>query len=411
MITALLALALVSAPEPGDPWKPSTSVGVRTPAFASNVFGIASLLLAPAGGERPYPLMLGDPAPPLSVAKWVKGSPVALEKGKVEVVEFWATWCGPCRESIPHLTELQHRYAGKVSFAGVSVWEVEPEKVEPFVAKMGEKMDYAVAMDDVEPPPGGKANDSRWALDHGKCSVAWLKASGWAESGIPCAFVVDRDGKIAWAGDAIDLDGPVAKIPFEEPLAKIVAGTWDLAKESAAYRDRMVGVAKGRELSAKLDAAQKAKDWPAVVAACDALLAFDAKQFSNAAAVKFQTLLLRMREPEKAYAWGREAIAGAAKDDAGALNRIAYPIVDPTSRVDEPDLDLATKAAERADQLAGGKGPYVKQTLARIAFVKGDVDRAIALQQTAVDLAEDDDAKASFRDILAIYRKAKAGGD
>jgi thiol-disulfide isomerase/thioredoxin len=61
--------------------------------------------------------------PPLKVAKWIKGKPVQrFEPGKVYVVEFWATWCGPCRRSIPHLTELAKKFKGKVTFIGVSIW-------------------------------------------------------------------------------------------------------------------------------------------------------------------------------------------------------------------------------------------------------------------------------------------------
>src|ERR1041385_6120947 len=65
---------------------------------------------------------LGDPAAPLVISEWVKGKPVdlAAAKGKeVVVVEFWATWCGPCRTSIPHLTEMQKKFKD-VRFVGVS---------------------------------------------------------------------------------------------------------------------------------------------------------------------------------------------------------------------------------------------------------------------------------------------------
>jgi thiol-disulfide isomerase/thioredoxin len=101
-------------------------------------------------------LGVGDKAPAIKVAKWLKGTPVAsFQKGKVYVVEFWATWCPPCIESIPHLTDLAKKYKGKATFVGVSVSEAEPgakltsyePKVSAFVKKMGAKMNYNVAVD------------------------------------------------------------------------------------------------------------------------------------------------------------------------------------------------------------------------------------------------------------------------
>ena len=93
---------------------------------------------------------LGMDAPPLNISKFVKGDPVVLAKGKgsqVYVVEFWATWCGPCRTSIPHLTELQKKFKSQnVTFIGISDETVD--KVKPFVDEMGAKMDYVVAVDD-----------------------------------------------------------------------------------------------------------------------------------------------------------------------------------------------------------------------------------------------------------------------
>jgi thiol-disulfide isomerase/thioredoxin len=92
---------------------------------------------------------LGDAASPLDIKDWVKGSPVDLAAGKgktIYVVEFWATWCPPCRTSIPHLTEMQKKFKDQgVVFVGVS--SEKTDVVKKFVDKMGDKMDYTVAVD------------------------------------------------------------------------------------------------------------------------------------------------------------------------------------------------------------------------------------------------------------------------
>ncbi|MCX6345732.1 MAG: TlpA disulfide reductase family protein, partial [Armatimonadetes bacterium] len=96
-----------------------------------NVFAVGALLMAvgvanaaEAVTPTPAKLEVGSVPPPLKVFKWVKGKPVTkFEKGKIYVVEFWATWCPPCRTSIPHVTELAKKYAGKITFIGVSIWD------------------------------------------------------------------------------------------------------------------------------------------------------------------------------------------------------------------------------------------------------------------------------------------------
>lgn len=145
---------------------------------------------------------LGDKAPPLSIQTWVKGKQLSLEAGKgktIFVVEFWATWCPPCRTSIPHLTELQKKYAAKdVVFIGIS--DEDLAKVSPFVKEMGEKMAYTVAVD----------------AEH-KTSKAYMEAFG--VDSIPHAFIVNKEGKLIWHGHPMD--------GMEEVLAQVIDGKFN----------------------------------------------------------------------------------------------------------------------------------------------------------------------------------------
>ena len=103
---------------------------------------------------------MNQPAPALSHLNFIKGEPVSLspfQKGKVYVLEFWATWCPPCRTTIPHLSQLQQQYGDDVIFIGIrdfdhcsylGITDEAPSTVQPFVDSMGSQMDYRVAIDE-----------------------------------------------------------------------------------------------------------------------------------------------------------------------------------------------------------------------------------------------------------------------
>lgn len=83
---------------------------------------------------------LNRPAPNISVEKWITGVPDM--QGKFVLIDFWATWCGPCRRSIPHLNELYSKFKDKLVVIGVS------EESEQAIQAMTEpKIEYTIVSD------------------------------------------------------------------------------------------------------------------------------------------------------------------------------------------------------------------------------------------------------------------------
>jgi thiol-disulfide isomerase/thioredoxin len=161
-------------------------------------------------------LKVGDSAPKLETGKWVQGDAVKkFQPGKAYIVEFWATWCPPCRASIPHLNEIYNKYKDKgLIVIGQDCAERDESLVAPFVKQMGDKMTYRVALDD-------KTTDKR-----GQMAKTWMDAAG--RHGIPSAFLVDTKGVIAWIGHPMELKDQV--------IEEVLAGTYDVRKAAAAYK-------------------------------------------------------------------------------------------------------------------------------------------------------------------------------
>ena len=113
-----------------------------------------------------------DPAPPFAL-KDLAGKPLSLAglRGKVVLLNFWATWCKPCRAEIPDLIDLQARYAGKLQIVGLSVDDDAPEGVQKFVQASG--INYPVAL----APPG-------------------LRELYGGIPALPTSFVLDTEGRV-----------------------------------------------------------------------------------------------------------------------------------------------------------------------------------------------------------------------
>jgi thiol-disulfide isomerase/thioredoxin len=338
-------------------------------------------------------LNIGDSAPALVVSDWVKGEKIdKFEPGTIYVVEFWATWCGPCRASIPHLTELAHQYKDKgVKFIGVDVWERDITKVKPFLDEMGAKMDYNVALD-VVPEKGNP--------DEGVMAKTWLKAA--EENGIPTAFVV-RDRQIAWIGHPMDLDAP---------LAKIVAGNWDTTELA---KNRLTTKAIERKASLvreKVFPLYRAKDYKATASTIDEMTSADPELAKTFAWLKFAALC-NGGEADAGLALGAKLLDDNF-DKPGALNNYFWNVIDLQLK-NEPDprvVQLALRAARRANELNKRQNLPTLDTLAVAHYRAGDVAEAIAIEEKALKQLEETNPDRSdsyhklLEERLALFRKA-----
>ncbi len=175
------------------------------------ITGIITLVLwavcSATFAEDKAPLGFGDEAPALTELQWLKGSdPMAVESNKPAylVYDCWATWCRPCIQTIPHLSELAENYADKgVAIVGVAVWD-KLDAVKTFVEKNGAEMKYPVA------------------FDAGEYAGALMVAA--QQKSIPCVFVLEAETRvILWFGHPMMLG---------DILERITAGNYDSKKEA-----------------------------------------------------------------------------------------------------------------------------------------------------------------------------------
>ena len=162
LLVALILLAFLSGPSGIDPdadQPPPTADGKLTTA---------------AGADPEDSKSVGKPAPLQFTLKDMNGVEVKLSsfKGKVILLNFWATWCGPCRAEIPSLIELQKQYGDDLVVLGFSV-DDPVDKLKPYAKEF--KINYPILVglgrDDVQ-----EAFGPLW--------------------GIPVSVIIARDGTI-----------------------------------------------------------------------------------------------------------------------------------------------------------------------------------------------------------------------
>ena len=187
------------------------------------LFGLLAIAISGRAQYNMHPsLGIGDPAPAIKVEGWARGVPVTgFERGQVYVLDFWATWCGGCIASFPHISAIAEKYKGRVHFCSVDSYEVDEIK------KGNDPMDAVKAF--LKTPQG-----QRLTLDvcvDGKDTAMYKNWVGrLRRNGFPTTFVIDQEGRIAWVD--VNLDN------LDWVLGQVLAGTWDIPKAAVVMRSR-----------------------------------------------------------------------------------------------------------------------------------------------------------------------------
>lgn len=313
-----------------------------------------NLTTDPSLEENPAPsLKLGDLAPALNATRWLQGDPVrTFEPGKIYVVEFWATWCGPCIGNMPHLAELQAQYQDQgvtvISFTSRDIREVPgntEEDVAAFVEKRGPTLRYTFAY-----------------ADDGTTADAWLKAAG--QKGF-CTYVVDKAGRIAFMGHPMFLDLVLPKVVAGGASAKAVGDEMAevMAEYETSYETLLRDFEAGRDLKAGLRA----------------LINFEARyppltDLPPIVQAKL-SLLPKYGNPGEAQQYAEALVTKAIKQESVRLLGLAYSILRNETQSQE-FLALAMRAAEAHVRIDGGKGAQSLLNLAEAYLARGDKDKA-----------------------------------
>jgi thiol-disulfide isomerase/thioredoxin len=305
-------------------------------------------------------LKVGDPAPELKATKWLQGTEVKeFAKGHVYVVEFWATWCGPCIIMMPHMGDLQKEYKGKVTFIGYTSKDPNnsAEKVAALVEKRGPKLGYTFAYSDDR-----DTNDK------------WMRAAG--RGGIPCCFVVGKDGRIAYIGHPMYLD---------IILPKVVAGSWNAEDVAGLDKVEMDVNNVFKALSGDAEAAQKT------------IAEFDSKYPALKEIPYFVgpkiNLLLKGKKYDEAKKLAEEVIAKATKqENTMLLGNVSTTMRSAGAKDQKELLALSVKAAEASLKIAGDKDALALYYLAEAYFASGEKDKAKETGKKALAAAENESA-------------------
>ena len=343
-----------------------------------------------AKSQQKAPLIVGDPAPEIRFSKWLKGTPVkSYEKDRIYVLEFWATWCGPCISAMPGLSEFARKHPEVTVIAynvmekvGGRPYESALPNVDKFVKSMGDKMDFNVAVDD---------ND-QYMFNN------WLKNAGIFA--IPSTMVM-KDGKLIWIGTPRELENIVESIK---------SGTYSVTSNgSNEQRAKVAGAIKSEAAMLEpYEKAMAAKDYKTAIAELDKV-GNDNPELKYGVTMKKFTTLLDFVDEKQAVEVARKFLASVTIG-GNTVGNFGTAIADRTGLKPETYLFGVECLQLYISRSKGEPNPLVYAYVAKCYFLAGDYTNAVASQQTVLDksrnaLAADKGGAYITKELVAQYEE------
>ncbi|WP_144058202.1 peroxiredoxin family protein [Novipirellula maiorica] len=327
------------------------------------------------------PLTIGSIAPELDIEHWIHDGNGAFdavtkfEKNKVYVVEFWATWCGPCISAMPHVVALQKEYADR----GVQIVSVSSEPVETIEKFLEREVPGAKGSDDSAQTFDDLTRSYCLTTDPDRStSKSYMEAAG--QNGIPCAFLIGKSGLVEWIGHPMSMD---------EPLAKVVNDDWDRQAFAEEFKEEQ----RADMVFKAFVSAMRSNNTDKALEILDGYIAEGklAARVSQMQMVKMQVLASDDSRADELTAYVNHLLQDESFD-AEAVNRLGWTIAR-YATAGKIDDEVTVRAALQKTQSiladAGESKPFVMDTIAHLQFALGDKAAAIATQTEAVELAEE----------------------
>ena len=348
-------------------------------------------------------LSIGSTAPELDIAHWVfdgEGRFKHIKKfapGKVYVVEFWATWCGPCVASMPHLAALQKEYADK-GVQIVSVSDEDLETIREFLTRKAPSSGDEGTKDEKQPETFADLCKVYCLTTDPDGSTGRDYMEAARQNGIPTSFIVGKDSKIEWIGHPMEID---------QPLKAVVEDKWDrvkFAEQLRAQREMEMTVQRS-------SLAIRRNDHEQAITLIDKVLGklSNAEQKLQLQNTKLQ-VLVNKGDVAAASTHLTEVLNSLASNQQ-LLNVFTWSVYElsESAEVDKTILGLAASSAEKAAEKADKElKASLFDTAAHLRHKRGELDKALALETKAVPLASDQDRQ-FFTQFLKQLEEEKAG--